>query len=647
MNKLFSQFFGAAFLLLLICSSTFAQNGIIPSNGSINATNSRSIYNNWKSNYVDTWTNAGEDFGRVKWESGPFWDPCIARSEGPNVTASEGVGYGMLLAAYNNDKDLFDRLLNFMELVMDINNPSHGLMPWLVWGIDDPANGKSFGTPICQTDASRSGVNPATDGDMDMALALIKASSNGWTRSGGNSYDQVAQRILGILMDDFVEFCNINTGSSTSEWIFSPYPVGGCNTPRRTHNISYYAPGFFRVFADFTGDNNWDNLAEATYNHINRVKTVKGGDLVANFSKADGNNSEDHGTDNHNYGYDAARVPWRIATDYVWNGTGRAQQTFLDDVNYTFLGPISAAQVGDGYLVGATNSAYSNNNSPAFYGGFACGLMAQTNNAYNRGKLNQFASRVKNTAASSGYFNYTLTALYALLLSGEFDKPSTSGGNSNGGGNTGLEGKYRVKNVWTGMCLTGGGTSANNPAEVAVQREGWSSMKWDIKKVSGSSNEYRLQSNWGGYYLNNMGSTSGSAVQTRNFNGNANAQKWILEPVSGTPNRYRIKSKRGGKYLNAGNVEWNDAQTINLNNTWGSMQWDLESLGATTLSPEEKEEEMEPVHKTKLSIFPNPSTGLVQIRDTEAEKVTVVGITGNIIGNFPIKRGQIDLTRFP
>jgi len=644
MNKLTRQLFSLTIILLIFSTLSTAQNGISPSNSSINSSNASAIYNNWKSTYVDTWTSNGEQYGRVKWQSGAFWDPCLDRSEGPNVTASEGIGYGMVLAAYNNDQNLLDRLLNFMELVIEINNPSHKLMPWLVWGIHDPNNGKFFGEPICEDDQARSGASPATDGDMDMAFALIKAEDNGWSRSGGDSYDQVARNILGILMDDFVDNCSVSSNSSTNEWIFAPYPFGGCNVSKRTHNLSYYAPGYFRVFADFMNEGNWDNLADATYSHINRLKSVRGGNLVPNFSKADGSISEDHGSSsstNQNYHYDAARVPWRIAMDYVWNGTGAAQENFLDDVNYTFLGPITASQVGDGYRVQNGNSQFSYNNSPAFYGGFACGLMAQANNQYNRNKLNQFASQVKNTSSNSGYYNYTLTALYALLLSGDFDKPSiSSGNNNNNNNNSGLaDGNYRIKNVWTGMYLTGGGDNANNAAEVAelnAEREDWGSMKWDIRLVSGSSDEYWIQSNWGEYYLHNTGSSSGSEVQTRDFNDSDNAQKWVLEEVSG--NIFRLKSQAGGKYLNAGNTEWNDAQTLNLDNSWGSMQWILEYQEPLVL----RESESQP--STDVSIFPNPSSGLVYISNSEVEEVRLIGIEGKRIGKFAVNEGRIDLS---
>ena len=69
-------------------------------------------------------------------------------------TASEGIGYGMILAAYMGDQPLFDALWRYEQLHLD----AQGLMDWDIG-------------PTGQV----SGMGGATDGDIDMAWALIMA----------------------------------------------------------------------------------------------------------------------------------------------------------------------------------------------------------------------------------------------------------------------------------------------------------------------------------------------------------------------------------------------------------------------------------------------------------------------------------------
>src|SRR5947207_4965983 len=66
-------------------------------------------------------------------------------------TVSEGIGYGMLIAALMADKTLFDGLFGYYQADLDGN----GLMNWTCTG----------GTGTCSG-------NAATDADQDVAMAL-------------------------------------------------------------------------------------------------------------------------------------------------------------------------------------------------------------------------------------------------------------------------------------------------------------------------------------------------------------------------------------------------------------------------------------------------------------------------------------------
>ena len=72
-------------------------------------------------------------------------------------TVSEGIGYGMLIAYFHGDKELFDALWAYNIIARDNNN--NGLMPWELL---------SFSATVSTA--------AALDADLDVATALILAS---------------------------------------------------------------------------------------------------------------------------------------------------------------------------------------------------------------------------------------------------------------------------------------------------------------------------------------------------------------------------------------------------------------------------------------------------------------------------------------
>ena len=102
-------------------------------------------YAKWK---VDLITTSGAGgFVRVTRPNSP--------GNAVNSTASEGIGYGMLVAVYMDEQDVFDKLWKYEQLHLN----ARGLMDWQI----DPEG------------TAPSGTGAATDGDEDMAFALIMA----------------------------------------------------------------------------------------------------------------------------------------------------------------------------------------------------------------------------------------------------------------------------------------------------------------------------------------------------------------------------------------------------------------------------------------------------------------------------------------
>jgi endo-1,4-beta-D-glucanase Y len=303
-----------------------------------------------------------------------------------NRTISEGIGYGMLLTAYFGEKERFDRLFNFYKSKR--TSKAHDLMAWDV---------------TCMSVADS---GSATDGDIDVAFALIVAHYQ-W----GGDYLTEADSILAILKDDyFVDTCggDIYVMKPGGHW-------GGCDAT----NVSYYCPGYFRVFAKVTGDDFWNNVADDAYTILNNGADSNTG-LVPDWQSWDG---VPGGTSDWDwvdyYRYDASRTPWRMALDYIWNGNGKAQSWCSKISDFAHF--IGAANIVDGYELDGTPHENSRWNNSPFVGGFAVGGMS-----YSQAMVDSFSSRMlylDGTGRDDQYFNLSLRCLYYLILTGNFWEP--------------------------------------------------------------------------------------------------------------------------------------------------------------------------------------------------------------------------------
>ena len=117
-----------------------------------------SAYNTWKSTYAQA---CGSQY-RILFDDG-------------TSTVSEGIGYGMLLAAYAADKALFDGLWAYYKA----NSNGNGLMNWKMSGCTGTA-----------------GTNGATDADLDAAMALVVASKQWPSATSPYTYSNEATTLI-------------------------------------------------------------------------------------------------------------------------------------------------------------------------------------------------------------------------------------------------------------------------------------------------------------------------------------------------------------------------------------------------------------------------------------------------------------------
>jgi len=334
-------------------------------------------YQRWKATFV---TN---DQGNLR----------VKRPEANNDTVSEGIAYGMLIAAFMNDQSLFDGLWAYWKA-----HPASGLlMTWQIPG----------------------GSGSATDADEDAAFALIQASKQ-W----GGSYLNDAKSLLAQIASNEIE--------KTTNVVKPGNQFGGSDLT----NPSYFAPAYYRVFAtvDTANASVWNGAVTSSYTFLNAIEGTNG--LVPAWCQ---NSCSTRGggsyADADKYQYDSHRTPWRMALDVCWNNSADAK-TYVNKVVSFFVSQSDAQGLGaladlyDGSgTVCASCSQKARANSMSIIGTAAVGAMASGNTAHRAflDRAYQFlldASYTADPTFKTGgytYYNATVGLLTALTLTGNFN----------------------------------------------------------------------------------------------------------------------------------------------------------------------------------------------------------------------------------
>lgn len=367
-NNLFSQIY------------PFPQNatypfGIMPTNR--NSVDADSVYTNWKNRHITT-DGAGA-FRRVVWDT-------------LRATVSEGIGYGMLLSVNRGDQALFNDLWGYYNLHLD---PT-GLMIWIIDSLGNPFSIGGF-----TADGS------ATDAEEDVAYALVLAHRQ-WGSAGAINYLSAATTQINKIFQYEID---------------STYflPKSG-NEPGGIYrvNCSYFAPAYYKVFAEITNNPGWDSVVNNTYNFLTFFvanHSITTG-LVPDWCFPDGTPftlCPPEFPCRYTYYYDACRTPWRIAMDYVWFGDVRAL-TFCSLIS-NFSRSVGASNILDEYTLGGTPLGVYHNN--AFVGPLGAGAMAIT--PLNQNFLDSIYTENVNTFSGRwNYYNSSLKALTLFMQTGNF-----------------------------------------------------------------------------------------------------------------------------------------------------------------------------------------------------------------------------------
>ncbi|WP_018341567.1 glycosyl hydrolase family 8 [Cytophaga aurantiaca] len=324
-------------------------------------------YNTWKTNYV---VACGSNF-RVKFDT-------------PTQTVSEGIGYGMLIAAYAGDKTLFDGLWGYYKA----NSNGNGLMNWR--------------TGACTADQS----GGATDADLDAAMALLIAKCQWPSATSPYNYANEATTLITAIKN--TEIHNTNYQAINGDgWGFG----SSCRNP------GYQSPAYYREFAVHIASQAtfWNtNVVPAAYALLNANRNTTTG-LISNWSDVSGAPNSCNGS--NEYGYDACRNPWRMATDVLWNGNATAQTNFCIPIA-AYVNGKGANASGPVPQAGGTTTT----NEATFSSMYAAGICG-SNATYQTIMNSMYTKTVATTDALPRYFGNTLRVISLFIQTGNFWKP--------------------------------------------------------------------------------------------------------------------------------------------------------------------------------------------------------------------------------
>ena len=360
----------------------------------------RALYEAWKADLVTSEGAGG--FRRVARVAEPGLEP--------NSTVSEGIAYGMLISVYMDDQALFDDLYKYALLYTwtyqsDTGSDATLLMNWYIHADGNIAPGGG---------SDPAGNGAATDADEDIAFALVMADRQ-W--GGAGSLERGYIEYARDLIDDIWAY----------EIADERLPKNGSNWGSDTNlNISYFAPAYYRVFAEVTGDTRWStNVVDYIYTVIdNNLNAGNGNDangLVPAWSQSNGSPAESQGGMAYHYQYDSCRTPFRIGQDACWHAEARAV-AYVSKTSQFFAG-IGVVNIVDGYeLDGTPRPEFPDRFgglSGAFIGPAAVGAM-------HSGSFASFVddayalARQNNAWAGGQYYDESWLMMSVLMMTGNF-----------------------------------------------------------------------------------------------------------------------------------------------------------------------------------------------------------------------------------
>jgi endoglucanase len=260
-------------------------------------------------------------------------------------TVSEGQAYALLGAVWSGDKLIFDRVLSWTE--------------------DNLSRRKVEGDHLLSwryKDGKVVDLMPASDADVDYALALFLA----FRRWKEPRYGELARRVAADALRLYSQ--------ETSDGL--PYLSPWLLTHRegeRVLNPSYLSPAHYRVFAQETGNPRWSTLVDSSYEILSRARRSSPVGLFPDWGVFDakGDLRPMQGR-SFNFGWEAVRIPFRLALDFYWFAEPRAERELTGLAAFVESTSAASGKVFAEYdLFGRCSNCFE---SPLFYSAYSIAL---------------------------------------------------------------------------------------------------------------------------------------------------------------------------------------------------------------------------------------------------------------------------------
>ncbi len=347
--------------------------------------------------------------GRVIWsaQTGYYKDDCsvsdaaVITMRSRACTVSEGIGYGMLLANFQNDLDTYTRLWNYSRSMRDYNNSA--LTPWLTY---------TFHFNILDESS-------ATDADLDIAASLVLM----YYKTMVPDYLADALVIINGIWNEEVNKTNFLLYSgNTSMWTKAGSEV---------YNLSYFSPVALRLFAMVDPDptHNWTAVLDAMYALLASAQAAGTG-VFPDWCNAAGIPTESPNGDSKKtywtFNKESVRIPWRIAWDYYWYQDPR-DAAILNTLNNFIVaksgGDPESLALSTNYSANLAIGADATNNkvSSQWYAAW-CATGIAGNAAWLNACTTSLNTRTPGNNNGS-YFSDILLVMYSQLLNGLYVRP--------------------------------------------------------------------------------------------------------------------------------------------------------------------------------------------------------------------------------
>lgn len=276
--------------VVLVSGLVLGINSLTTKPTTAEAASATTLYKQWQKVYV-----GGKTQKYVKSNNG----------QGATTALSEGQGYGMLATVLAAKKGVKGTHTTFNQMYKYYRaHRVSSKVPLMSWQQTKRAGKMS---------SVGSQKNSATDGDLDIAYALILADKQ-WGSKGTN-YRQAAKNLLAAIKSKEI---NKTTYLPTmGNWATSSYDV----SKLRTADL---ITGYFKTFAKYTKDGTWTKVANRSQAAVKKLSARHKTGLFPDFIFVTGSSlklksvpaySIESGTDNQ-VGYNACRVPWRLGQTY-------------------------------------------------------------------------------------------------------------------------------------------------------------------------------------------------------------------------------------------------------------------------------------------------------------------------------------------